>query len=189
MNFLQKPYDFTKYSAINFKMEDITDSFENGMFASMKRQTEEDYEDISASESPRKLVPQVPAGAISNKTPPNPSPREVDNNHRNLYDFSPTLTLTSDEDSTWQAPVSSFLYQKLYKKLNNSNLMNVEIVKIFIHICEKWINFTACPVHLLCGSFLSIHSYLWKMNDSHCMSIQCIYYAVWYLFCSPQKWS
>lgn len=137
LNFLQKPYDFTKYSAINFKMEDITDSFENGMFASMKRQTEEDYEDISASESPRKLVPQVPAGAISNKTPPNPSPREVDNNHRNLYDFSPTLTLTSDEDSTWQAPVSSFLYQKLYKKLNNSNLMNVEIVKIFIHICEK----------------------------------------------------
>lgn len=108
LNFLQKPYDFTKYSAINFKMEDITDSFENGMFASMKRQTEEDYEDISASESPRKLVP--PAGAISNKTPPNPSPREVDNNHRNLYDFSPTLTLTSDEDSTWQAPVSNLLY-------------------------------------------------------------------------------
>lgn len=101
-------------------MEDITDSFENGMFASMKRQTEEDYEDISASESPRKLVPPSPAGAISNKTPPNPSPREVDNNHRNLYDFSPTLTLTSDEDSTWQAPVSSLLYQKLNKKLKNS---------------------------------------------------------------------
>lgn len=122
LNFLQKPYDFTKYSAINFKMEDITDSFENGMFASMKRQTEEDYEDISASESPRKLVPPSPAGAISNKTPPNPSPREVDNNHRNLYDFSPTLTLTSDEDSTWQAPVSSLLYKKkLNKNSKNSS--------------------------------------------------------------------
>lgn len=88
-------------------MEDITDSFEAGMFSSMKRQTEEDYEDISASESPRKLVPPSVAGAVSNKTPPNPSPRETANNHRNLYDFSPTLTLTSDEDSTWQAPVST----------------------------------------------------------------------------------
>lgn len=117
----EKPYDFTKYSAINFKMEDITDSFENGMFASMKRQTEEDYEDISASESTRKLVPQVPAGAISNKTPPNPSPREVDNNHRNLYDFSPTLTLTSDEDSTWQAPPTEMKLAVSTDTLTSSN--------------------------------------------------------------------
>lgn len=141
-------------------MEDITDSFENGMFASMKRQTEEDYEDISASESPRKLVPPSPAGAISNKTPPNPSPREVDNNHRNLYDFSPTLTLTSDEDSTWQAPVSSLLYQKLNKKLKKftsclMNHVNVDIVKVIIYIFmifEKRIIFTAYPVHLICDS-------------------------------------
>lgn len=178
-------------------MEDITDSFENGMFASMKRQTEEDYEDISASESPRKLVPPSPAGAISNKTLPNPSPREVDNNHRNLYDFSPTLTLTSDEDSTWQAPVSSLLYQKLNKKLKKFTLclmnhVNVDIVKVIIYIFmifEKRIIFTAYPVHLICDSCWGVHSYLWKMNDFHCMSFKCIYYVVWYLFRSPQKWS
>lgn len=29
--------------------------------------------------------------------------------------------------------------------------MNADIDKICIHICEKWIIFTANPVHLLCG--------------------------------------
>lgn len=82
-------------------MEDIIDFFENGMFVSMKRQIEEDYEDIFISEFFRKLVFLFLVGVISNKTFFNFFFREVDNNYRNLYDFFSILILISDEDSIW----------------------------------------------------------------------------------------
>lgn len=82
-------------------MEDIIDFFENGMFVSMKRQIEEDYEDIFVSEFFRKLVFLFLVGVISNKTFFNFFFREVDNNYRNLYDFFLILILISDEDSIW----------------------------------------------------------------------------------------
>lgn len=82
-------------------MEDIIDFFENGMFVSMKRQIEEDYEDIFVSEFFRKLVFLFLVGVISNKTFFNFFFREVDNNYRNLYDFFSILILISDEDSIW----------------------------------------------------------------------------------------
>ena len=84
----QKPYDFQKY-----QLADVTESFEARMFASMKRQNEDAMEDVIPS--PRKTSPT--------KGPIN-VPFEGEGN-RVLYDFSPQAT--SDEDSTWQAPVSS----------------------------------------------------------------------------------
>lgn len=82
-------------------MEDIIDFFENGMFVSMKRQIEEDYEDIFVSEFFCKLVFLFLVGVISNKMFFNFFFREVDNNYRNLYDFFLILILISDEDSIW----------------------------------------------------------------------------------------
>jgi len=85
----QKPYDFQKY-----QLADVTESFEARMFASMKRQNEDAMEDVVPS--PRKTSPT--------KGPSINVPFEGEGN-RVLYDFSPQAT--SDEDSTWQAPVSS----------------------------------------------------------------------------------
>ncbi|OWF55807.1 uncharacterized protein C3orf67 homolog [Mizuhopecten yessoensis] len=89
----EKPYDFSKY-----QMADITESFEAKMLSSMKRHNDEELEDVV--ESPRKqTAPSMPL----NKSPHSTLTQEQ--NPRNLYDFSPTLT--SDDDtslSTWQAP-------------------------------------------------------------------------------------
>jgi hypothetical protein len=85
----QKPYDFQKY-----QLAEVTESFEARMFASMKRQNEDAMEDVVPS--PRKTSPA--------KGPSINVPFEGEGN-RGLYDFSPQAT--SDEDSTWQAPVSS----------------------------------------------------------------------------------
>ncbi|KAL5014677.1 hypothetical protein ScPMuIL_008947 [Solemya velum] len=77
----ERPYDFAKY-----QIEEVSESFEARMLASMQRHQDDDYED--ATSSPTKMK-------ITN----NRSPRHMDNLSRHLYDSSPTTT--SDDDTSF----------------------------------------------------------------------------------------
>ena len=91
----QKPYDFAKY-----QIAEVTDSFEARMFESMKRQNEDAMEDVVPS--PRKTNSISPAKGPTINIPIQGDCPTLGNGV--LYDLSPHAT--SDEDSTWQAPVS-----------------------------------------------------------------------------------
>ena len=96
-DFAQKSYDHTKY-----QMAEVTESFEARMFASMKRQEEEELEDV--------LPP--PHGALgTHSLPPHP-PRAGPIVRASQQVCSESPYTTSDDDtsfSTWKAPVSCFL--------------------------------------------------------------------------------
>ena len=91
---MQKSYDHTKY-----QMAEVTESFEARMFASMKRQEEEELEDVS---------PPPPGTAGTRSLPPHP-PRAGPIMRASQQVCSESPYTTSDDDtsfSTWKAPVS-----------------------------------------------------------------------------------
>ncbi|GFR65879.1 hypothetical protein ElyMa_000213800 [Elysia marginata] len=91
------PYDFSKYTT---EGGDLTESFEAGMFASMRRQTEAAYQDISPRPVPAPSSTTLHSSSSSHQLHINTSTI-----HNHLYSESPATT--SDDDtsfSTWKAP-------------------------------------------------------------------------------------
>lgn len=92
-----KPYDFSKYTTGG---GDLTESFEASMFASMRRQTEAAYQDISPRPVPAPSSTTLHSSSSSHQLHINPPTL-----HNHLYSESPATT--SDDDtsfSTWKAP-------------------------------------------------------------------------------------
>ncbi|GFO44116.1 transporter [Plakobranchus ocellatus] len=101
-----KAYDFSKYTTAG---GDLTESFEAGMFASMRRQTEAAYQDISPRPVPAPSSTAVPSHTSTLHSTSSSSTHQLHLNpagmHNHLYSESPATT--SDDDtsfSTWKAP-------------------------------------------------------------------------------------